>query len=170
MRIRPILGLLLCLAILAVSEISAQGKKTFVLVRHVEKVASTEMDKGDPELSPDGRERAQRLMHAIKKYKPHEIFSTNYKRTRQTAEPIANRRKKQIQIYDPARSAELIEKMMASKTDHYLIVGHSNTIPALANLLMKKEVFRQMLEMEYGVIWVIRMKKGILTKVEIFTY
>ena len=60
--------------------------------------------------------------------------------------------------------------MLASTTDHYLIVGHSNTIPALANLLVKKEVFRSLLEAEYGLIWVVRMKKGVVTRVEIFTY
>lgn len=150
--------------------VAAQTNKTIVLVRHSEKAASTPTDKGDPELSAEGRERAVRLMNAVKRYKPHEIFATDYKRTRQTAEPIANRRKKEIQTYDPAKQADLVTKIMASKTDHYLIVGHSNSIPALANLLVKKEVFRQVLESEYGVIWVVRMKKGVVTKVEVFTY
>ncbi len=59
---------------------------------------------------------------------------------------------------------------MPTKTDHYLIVGHSNTIPALANLLAKKELFRNLLDTEYGVFWVIRMKKGVVTKVEMFPY
>src|SRR5687767_7077520 len=102
----------------AVGNVSAQGKKTIVLVRHVEKDASPTADKGDPELSPEGRERAVRLAKAIRKYKPTEIFSTNYKRTRQSVEPIANLRKKQIQTYDPAKPAELVEKIMASKTIH----------------------------------------------------
>jgi broad specificity phosphatase PhoE len=150
--------------------VMAQGNKTIVLVRHAEKAAAMETDKGDPDLSPDGRERAVRLMNAIKRYKPHEIFATDYKRTRQTAEPIAKFRGKKIQTYDPQKQADLIPRIMASKTDHYLVVGHSNTIPAFANLLMKKEVFRQLPEPEYGVFWVIRMKRGLVTKVEIFPY
>lgn len=105
-----------------------------------------------------------------KRYKPHEIFSTNYKRTRQTAEPVARRRKKDIQTYDPAKQNELVAKIMAGKTDHYLIVGHSNTIPVLANLLAKKEIFRNLAEPEYGVYWVIRMKNGALTRIEVFSY
>ena len=109
-------------------------------------------------------------MKFARKYKPHEIFSTNYKRTRQTVEPIAAYRKKEIQTYDPAKAADLVAQMMANKTDHYLIVGHSNTIPTLANLLAKKEVFRNLLETEYGVIWVIRFKKGVLQKIEVFPY
>ena len=77
--------------------------KTIVLVRHAEKVAAPPTEP-DPELSPEGRERAQRFMKAVaKRYKPHEIFSTSYKRTRQTAEPVAAKRKKEIQTYDPAK-------------------------------------------------------------------
>ncbi len=102
--------------------------------------------------------------------KPQEIFVTDYKRTRQTAEPIANLRKVQIQTYDPVKQADLISKIMASKTKRYLIIGHSNTTPALANLLIKKEVFKQLPDPEYGVFWVIRMKKSVVTKIEVFPY
>jgi phosphohistidine phosphatase SixA len=111
-----------------------------------------------------------RLVKFVKRYKPHEIFATAYKRTQQTAEPIASARKKQIQIYDAAKPNDLAAKIMASKTDHYLIVGHSNTIPPLANLLAKKEIFRNLVDAEHGVIWVIRIRKGVLRKVEIFSY
>ncbi|MGE3466621.1 MAG: histidine phosphatase family protein [Pyrinomonadaceae bacterium] len=151
--------------------IQAQSKnKTIVLVRHAEKVAAPPTEP-DPELSPEGRSRAERFMKAVaRRYKPHEIFSTNYKRTRQTAEPVAAKRKKEIQTYDPSKHAEFVEKIMASDTDHYLIVGHSNTIPALANMIAKKQVFRNLLESEYGVYWVIRLKHGVLQRIEVFTF
>ncbi|MEJ7623554.1 MAG: histidine phosphatase family protein [Pyrinomonadaceae bacterium] len=166
---KPILILLVLLT--CVPAASAQSaNKTIVLVRHAEKAPAPPTEP-DPELSAEGRERAERFNKAVsKRYKPHEIFSTNYKRTRQTAEPIAKRRGKEIQTYDAAKPAELISKIMASKTDHYLIVGHSNTIPALANLLAKKEVFRNLLDTEYGVYWVIRMRSGVLSRIEVFPY
>lgn len=151
--------------------VSAQSPtKTIVLVRHAEK-AVVPPTEPDPDLSAEGKVRAERLMKAIsRKYKPHEIFATNYKRTQQTAAPTAKKRGKQVQIYDPAKHTELVSQIMASKTDHYLIVGHSNTIPALANLLAKKELFRNLLDPEYGVYWVIRLKNGQLTKIEMFPY
>ena len=153
------------------NESKAQStNKTIVLVRHAEKNPPVDGDKGDPDLSAEGRERARRLMQAVKKYKPHEIFATAYKRTQQTAEPIANTRKKQIQTYDASKQSEFVAKIMASKTDHYLIVGHSNTIPLLANLLAKKEIFRNLVDAEHGVIWVIKIRKGVLKKIEIFAY
>jgi len=160
-----------CLICLFAELSAAQStNKTIVLVRHAEKSAPVDGDKGDPDLSAEGRERAVRLMKAIKKYKPHEIFATVYKRTQQTAEPIAKTRKKQIQVYDAGKQSELVAKIMASETDHYLIVGHSNTIPLLANLLAKKEIFRNLVDAEHSVIWVIRLRKGVLRKVEIYTY
>lgn len=160
----------LTVCLLAFGPVAAQSNnKTIVLVRHAEKDASV-ANNPDPELSAEGRERAIKLMNFVKRYKPHEIFSTNYKRTRQTAEPIAAERKKEIQTYDPAKQADLVAKIMASTTNHNLIVGHSNTIPVLANLIAKKEVFRNLLETEYGVVWVIRLKKGVLTKVEVFPF
>jgi 2,3-bisphosphoglycerate-dependent phosphoglycerate mutase len=154
----------------AAAQINGQSdKKTIVLVRHAER-SSTDPANQDPDLSDEGRARAERLAKAIKRYKPHEIFATAYKRTQQTAEPIARRRKKQVQTYDPAKHAELIRQMMNSNTVHYLIVGHSNTIPSLANMLLKKEVFRQLPDTEYGVFWVIRMKHGLVTRVEVHPY
>ena len=144
--------------------------KTIVLVRHAERAADTDMNKGDPELSAEGRERALRLVKIVRKYKPHEIFSSDFKRARQTAEPIAVYRGKQVQIYDPKKPADLVQKMMTSKTEHYLIVGHSNTIPALANLLMKKQLFQSLDDSEYGAIWVVKIRNGSPKKVEVLAY
>lgn len=150
---------------------AAAQDKTIVLVRHAERAPDTQMNQGDPELSSEGRERAQRLVKIAKKYKPHEILSTDYKRTKQTAEPIAAYRHKQVQVYDPRKATELIDRIMKSTTEHYLIVGHSNTIPVLANMLAKKEVFAPRLaEEEYGVIWVVRIRKGKLKNVEVLTF
>ena len=163
------LVLIVAILLLLSGTISAQNK-TIVLVRHAEKNPPVDGDEGDPDLSAEGRERAVRLATVVKKYKPHEILATDYKRTRQTAEPIAKRRGKEIQTYDPTKLTELVEKMMVSKTDHYLIVGHSNTTPALANLLMKKDVFKSLPDTEYGVFWVIRIKNGVLKKIEVYPY
>ncbi len=163
------LAVILTIALGVFAQNIAAQKKTIVLVRHAEK-DTTVATEPDPGLSADGLARALRLMKAVNKHKPKEIFSTEYKRTRQTAEPIAAKRNKPIQTYDPAKAAEFVQTMLASKTDRFLIVGHSNTTPALVNLIAKKEIFRQLPDTEYGVIWVIRMKKGVMTKLEIYTY
>lgn len=144
--------------------------KTIVLVRHVEKNPPVDTDKGDPDLSPAGVERAQRLLKAVKKYRIQEFYATEYKRAKFTAEPIANARHKQVQIYDSGKTPALVDTILKGASKRYLVVGHSNTIPQLANLLVKKEIFKQLLDTEYGVIWVIKIKKGVLKKTEILTY
>jgi 2,3-bisphosphoglycerate-dependent phosphoglycerate mutase len=163
------ISLLLLLAVLCWS--AAAQNKTIVLVRHAEKAGETAMDKtGDPDLSPGGQERAKRLVELVKKYKPHEIYATAYKRVQQTVQPVAEYRHKQIQIYDPAKQAELVNHLLNSKTEHFLIAGHSNTIPQLANLLAKKDLFKQMSDNEFGIIWVIKIRNGELKRVEVYAY
>jgi 2,3-bisphosphoglycerate-dependent phosphoglycerate mutase len=151
---------------LATDSVAAQ-KKTIILVRHAEKADATSQD---PELSAEGKQRAERLARAIKKYKPGAIYSTDFKRTRGTAAPIASRRKLQVQTYDPRKHNELVDAMMKSKTKRFLVVGHSNTVPGLANLLAKKEVFKNLDDPEYGVIWIVRIRDGQIQKTEVIPY
>ena len=140
--------------------------KTIVLVRHAEKADAS----ADSELSAEGKERAQRLAKKIGKYRPNEIYSTDFKRTRGTVQPIATKRHVQIQTYDPRQPQALADKIMKSEHKRVLVSGHSNTVPGLANLLGKKELFKNLEDSEYGAIWVIRIKKGQVQKIEILNY
>ncbi|MDQ3490254.1 MAG: histidine phosphatase family protein, partial [Acidobacteriota bacterium] len=115
--------------------LSAQSsKKTLILVRHAEKDVSETADKNDPELSAAGRERAKRLVEVIGKYRPGAFYSTDFKRTRDSVTPLASRRKKQVRIYDARNPQKLLDEIMQSRTKRFVIAGHSNTIPDLANL------------------------------------
>jgi ketosteroid isomerase-like protein len=59
---------------------------------------------------------------------------------------------------------------MASKTKRFIVVGHSNTIPPLVNLITGKDLFKNLQDPEYSVIWVIRMKDGKVSRVEVLDY
>lgn len=147
--------------------ISAQAKdKIILLVRHAEKVDSSQ----DPELSPEGKRRAERLVKKIGKFRPGAFYSTNYKRTRDTLAPLASKRKKEIQIYDARKPQELIDQIMKSETKRFVISGHSNTIPGLANLVSKKELFKNLDDSEYSVIWLLKIKDGKVQKFELLDY
>ena len=156
---------LLLVAVFAVSSAPAQ-KKTIILVRHAEKVDASQ----DPELSAEGKQRAERLAKVIKKYKPGAVYSTHFKRTRDTVGPAATRRHLQVQTYDAKKPEELVATMMKSKTKRFLVAGHSNTIPGLANLLGKKELFKNLDDSEYGAIWIVRIEDGHVRKTEIIPY
>ena len=163
LQITGVVLLTLLLAGMAVAQ-----KKTIILVRHAEKADGTMTQ--DPELTDAGKQRAERLAKIVKRYKPGAIYSTDFKRTRDTAAPMASRRKLQVQIYDPKKNSELIDTIMKSKTKRFMIVGHSNTIPGLANLLGKKIVFKDLDDAEYGTIYIVRLKDGQIRKTEVIPY
>ncbi len=141
--------------------------KLILLVRHAEKVDAS----ADPELSEAGKERAQRLIKAIGKYRPGAFYSTDFKRTRATVTPLASKRKKPITIYDPRKPQDLISVIMQSNTKRHVVAGHSNSVPGLANLIAKKEIFKNLDESEYTVIWLIRLTKdGKIKKFELLDY
>ena len=153
---------------LANTVLVAQDREvTIILVRHAEKADATSPD---PELSDAGKERAQRLVKKIGKYRPGAFYSTDFKRTRDTVAPLAAKRKKDVKIYDARKPKELIEEIMKGKIKRYLVAGHSNTVPGLANLIAKKEMFKNLDDSEYTIIWLIRMKNGKVTKFELLDY
>lgn len=141
--------------------------KLIILVRHAEKADETSQD---PELSEEGKQRAERLIAAIGRYRPGAFYSTNFKRTRDTVTPLAAKRKKEVQIYDARKPDELFGQIISSKTKRFVVAGHSNTVPGLANLIMRKELFKNLDESEYTVIWLIRIKNGKVAKVELLDY
>ena len=137
------------------------AEPTIVFVtRHAEK--STEGK--DPDLSPQGQARARMLASLLHKAGIRHIFSTKTARTQQTAQPLATQTGLEVQLYEPAKHAGLVDKVktLAGPT---LLVGHSNTVPELVRLLTGKEV-PAMPETEYDRLYqVIIEKDGSVTTV-----
>lgn len=152
----------------SIQQASAQSRNvTILLVRHAEKADATSQD---PELSAEGTQRAERLIKRIGKFRPGAFYSTNYKRTRDTLAPLAAKRKKEVQIYDARKPQDLMDQIMKSKTKRFVVAGHSNTVPGLANLISKKELFKNLDDSEYSVIWLLKMRDGKVTKLELLDY
>ena len=157
-------------AILIVSlsaTLTAAQDKTIILVRHAEKADATSQD---PELSAEGKQRAERLVKVAGKYKPGAFYSTNFKRTRDTLSPLATKRNKKVETYDARNQQALVDSIMKSPFKRHIVAGHSNTVPGLANLIAKKDVFKNLDDSEYGVFWVIRIKDGKVRKTEVIPY
>ena len=103
---------------------------TFYLVRHAEK----ELIGDDPALSDAGYARAQALSEELRGVKLDGIYSTDTRRTRDTAAPTLARTNLSLQIYDGRALSEFAQQLSSVK-GNYLIVGHSNTTPQLAEAL-----------------------------------
>jgi phosphohistidine phosphatase SixA len=120
--------LILFLAILALCfRIDVPGTTIIYILRHAEKDLSDPKNQ-DPELSIEGRERAEALAVKLKGIKLDAAFATKYKRTRQTAFYSANTNKLEVQTYD-AQDFRGISELVKTRYNgqKVLIVGHSNT-------------------------------------------
>src|SRR5437762_13638122 len=69
-----------------VSVSTASAQPIVVIVRHAEKAAN---GGNDPDLSPAGRARAEALARILKDSSIAAIFTTEFKRTQETAAPTA---------------------------------------------------------------------------------
>lgn len=103
------------------------------LFRHGEKAQGS-----DPELTPAGHERAQRIAAIIQAGRdadaPLWLFSTDYQRTRQTIAPLAAMAGAEVTLYNPRQLAEFAEELRQLQGT-VVVAGHSNTTPALLKLL-----------------------------------
>lgn len=133
-------------------------KLTVILLRHAEKDISEEADTANPELSAEGQLRAEKLVGIINKYQPDAIYSTDYIRTRATVRPLARKRRMLTQIYDPRKLNEMNALILSGKIKRLVVVGHNNTTPALANLLVKEEKYKKLAETEYDKIWILKIR------------
>lgn len=111
----------------------------FVIVRHAEK--STD-DPKDPTLSEAGHARALRLAERLADAHVSAIYATGYRRTQLTAAPTALAHRLEVRIYDAAMTAADFAAQLRSGhgTGLVLVVGHSNTVSAIAGALCECEV------------------------------
>jgi broad specificity phosphatase PhoE len=105
---------------------------TVILARHGEKVADTE----DPDLSDAGKLRAQELIRILGSAGITAVYTTPYRRTRDTARPLAeflNLEPIEVSGKDNAAVAAQILKQHAGGV--VFVSGHSNTIPEIVKAL-----------------------------------
>lgn len=101
------------------------------LVRHAEKA-----DDGtdDPPLALAGQIRVQELRQLLAEAGISYIHTTDWKRTRETARPIAKHIGVEPSIYDAGDLAAFAATLKTTP-GHHLVVGHSNTTPMLVETL-----------------------------------
>jgi broad specificity phosphatase PhoE len=156
--------------LLLVASLAARGQQltTFVLVRHAEKVVDGSRD---PDLTPEGKARALRLVTLLEKCEVSAIYSTNVKRTQQTAAPLAESKRLKVALYEPLNPAELDAMLRAHAGGTVVIAGHSNDIPWIANQLLGREAYQNFNDADYGNVLVVTVQeKGKLAKVTHLRY
>lgn len=129
---------------------------TYYLIRHAEKDRSVAGER-DPELNVDGKQRAQKWVEVLKEVKFDAIYSTDYKRTMQTAKPLAENNKLVILSYDPRNLySEEFKKATTGKT--VMIVGHSNTTPHFVNAILAEKKYQDIDDSENGALFIVQVQ------------
>lgn len=152
--------LLLPIFLFFVFNVLAQDKiTTFILIRHAEK--AMEQSTNDPDLSAAGKKRAQRLADLLNEGEVSAIYSTPYKRTRQTVEPLAVKKGLTVLDYEINKEEEVDKMIAAYAGGTIVVVGHSNTIPWMANTLLGVQKYYPWEDGDYDNVWVITVvEKG----------
>lgn len=121
------------LLIAAPAVVRAQAT-TVVLVRHAEKAPAPA---NDPVLSEAGQARAKDLAEALAQAGVQAVIVTPYQRTRLTAQPLLDARglAPQVVAISATHVADVARAVREHKGQVVLVVGHSNTIPAIVGAL-----------------------------------
>jgi broad specificity phosphatase PhoE len=116
----------------------AAAQQTIFLVRHGERADTSPgvspTMAADPDLSEAGRTRAESLASALKDARITAIYTTEFKRTQQTAAPLAKVLGLTVKVVTSKSAADLLKQLKAEK-GNVLVVGHSNTVPEVIKAL-----------------------------------
>lgn len=126
---------------------------TFIVVRHAE----TTGEGSNPGLSPEGQERAQNLTEILQNVDLHSIYSTDFNRTQETAQFTANDQGLTVVSYDPKDLNTLAEEILALNNESVLVVGHSDTVPTLLNILVGEENYTGLEEDAFGDLFIVHV-------------
>ena len=102
---------------------------TVFAVRHAEKGAD---DPRDPGLTSSGEARAAELARLLSAAGVTHLYSTDYRRTRDTLAPLEAATALDVELYDPGDVHGLAQRLRELPSGAVAVVaGHSNTTPGL---------------------------------------
>lgn len=133
---------------------------TVYIVRHAEKIDETD----STDLSPAGRQRAVALADTLAGRGIDSIFTTPFRRTRQTAEPLTNRINGQISSYPAQPNSVIVNRLNRIRGKEVLVVGHSNTILEIAKGLGTQPRLARIDAGDFDNLLIVRIRRGPFTK------
>jgi broad specificity phosphatase PhoE len=136
---------------------SESALTTVILVRHAEKSTTP---KDDPILTDEGKLRAEHLANMLSNAGVQAIYTSQYERTKLTAEPIAKKLSINPTVIDAAKSNEFANAIRSKNAGQIvLVVGHSNTIPEIIRALNGPEI-PELDDQEYDSFFVLSVPKS----------
>ena len=118
--------------------------KTVFLIRHAEK---EDEPRQDPPLKQVGVARSRELARVLSGAGIKAIYTSQFKRTKQTAEPLAAKlgltattitlkpNLSDLRLIAEESTAETVNKILSAPGENVLVIGHSNWIPDVIKML-----------------------------------
>lgn len=135
---------------------------TYYFIRHAEKDTSNPAEK-NPILTEAGIRRAEKWAEIFKEVPFDLIYSTDFKRTKATAQEIAESQNLEIQLYNSGKlNDEDFQQKTKGKT--VLVIGHSNTNPRFVNYILEEEKYCDIDDKESGSLFIVSVSpEGVKT-------
>lgn len=160
-----VVGVLAAIGVAAPSVASAQ--KLVIVARHAERADGGSMAAGsqtDPPLSQAGEARARKLAAMLADAGVTAIVTTEYKRTKDTAGPLAARLGLAAKTMAARDTAGLVSALKSTHAqDVVFVVGHSNTVPAIVKALGGPDV--SLPESDYDSLFFVVPATGVTTRI-----
>jgi phosphohistidine phosphatase SixA len=144
----PALCAILLAALAACATAAPEPRADYYVMRHLQKAQGA-----DPGLTEEGGRNAVALADLLAEAPPRAVYVSTTRRARETARPAAERFKAPVREYDPADTPGLIARVKAERGP-VLIVGHSNTVPAIVEALGGGTV-APIGEGDYGIVYAV---------------
>jgi phosphohistidine phosphatase SixA len=112
---------------LLLAALPARAQEALFLVRHAEKVDNSK----DAALSAAGAARTEKLATMLRDAGIQAIFTTEFQRTRATAQPLAAALKLKPVVHAADDTAGLVA-LLRKERGRALAVGHGDTLPEIA--------------------------------------
>ncbi|MVM40630.1 phosphoglycerate mutase [Spirosoma sp. HMF3257] len=152
--------LLYSFLLITCSLLTACSTTTVYIVRHAEKVNETDTTN----LTPAGFARATALAEKLGNQHVDSIFTTPYRRTRQTAQPLAQRLGLQLVDYPAKPTEAIVNRVNAMKNKTVLVVGHSNTILEIAKGLGAQPTLTKIEAGDFDNLLQVKIRRGLFKK------
>ena len=139
-------------------EVIKSDVTTYYLIRHAEKDRRTKTM--DPQLNEIGLKRAENWVKVFNDVSFDKIYSTDYKRTQQTATPTAKSKGLEVLSYGTENFFNE-EFKIQTENQTVLIVGHSNTTPAFVNAIIGKQEHSNIDDSDNGKLFIVTIDDGV---------
>jgi broad specificity phosphatase PhoE len=163
MRMKRVMIAIALAAVVLLTPAIAFAQKLVFVVRHAERADAGMLAQTDPPLSAAGEARAQKLAAMLADAGVKDIFATEFKRTQDTAKPLAMKTGVAVEQIGSRDTALFIAKIKSHPNDVVLVVGHSNTLPAILKALVGVDV--AIADNEYDNLFVIVPATATMTRI-----